>query len=109
MPVALGHAWLTVDVRVAHPSSHSLGQPSTYSSVLGSQPQGTVIVSRTEQDGTGHRRGVQSAGWVCWVTVGHAGSSVVVFGGSVVTPVLTDGLLVVVEVVRVVLKVGRGP
>ena len=89
------------------------------------QPRNAIVRGPATQVGTGHLRGVQSAGYVVLSTVGQGVGCgrvvtpvittgelvdvvvVDVLVGSVVTPVITTGLEVEVEVVKVEVEVGR--
>jgi hypothetical protein len=87
------------------PSGQVEEQPSTYRIVFGSgQPQGSDTVSRKMHVGTGQRIGSQPPGCVCLVTVGHR--VLVGLGGSIVTLVMTTGLLVDVDELDVEVDVG---
>lgn len=70
--------------------------------VLGWHPQGTLIVVRAIQFGTGQRRTGQSPGVVVLITVGHGTEVVVRMGGRVVTPMLILVWVLVEDVVLLV-------
>ena len=106
---------LAVVVRVMHPPGHVVWHPCTAMMVLGpSQPQGTTRLVFSVQPGMGQRMGVQSAGCVVRITVGHGSDVLVGRGGRMMMLVVTTGgagddggdAVLVLRVVDV--RVGRG-
>ena len=98
-----------------HPPGHVDWHPCTAMMVLGpSQPQGTTRLVFSVQPGMGQRIGVQSAGCVVRMTVGHGSDVLVGRGGRMMMLVMTTGDDVgvvgdAVLVLRLVdVRVGRG-